>query len=171
MGGEDLRKVAATNSGVRDLPIHIDQFLRIPDLRMLFLLTASWKEAKNSDRVISEFLDYLNEKNPELLEKRVVLLITKWDSYPAAVKTSVEDFVRKQMPATFGKLRNPKNLIGSYSVGKVIPMGADGKESPDDIIHPFDYAQGQKLFNRICETFTGKTFIKKPSFFFKNPFS
>ena len=164
MGGEDLRQVASTSGGVRALPMHIDQFLRVPDLRMVFLLTASWAEAKQSDRAMSEFIDYLVDKDPALAEKnRVILLVTKWDTYPDKATVSVESFVKKHMPVTYGKLRDPKNLIGSYSIGTIIGFGKNGEEHPDDIIKSFDYEQGQKLFNRIRETFTGDTFVEKPS--------
>jgi hypothetical protein len=167
MGGEDLRVVSATSTGVRALPLHIDQFLLIPGLRMMFLLTASWREAKQSDRAMSEFIDYLIGKNSSLADNRIVMLVTKWDTYPEKKTVTAEDYVKKHMPVTYGKLRDPKNLIGSYSIGTIVSLGKNGEESPDDIIQSFDHKEGQKLFNRIRETFTGESFIKPPSFWKK----
>lgn len=152
MAGEDLKRVMITDKGDRSLPFHIDQFLRVRRLKMIFVIMSEWREAGNDDSLIDDFLAHLNETASHLIENRIVLLITKWDSNPAGGGTSIDAFVRKNMPKTYNKIAFARNIIQPFSIGKVIPFEDEG----GDIIASFDYLASQRLFARIYETFTGR---------------
>lgn len=151
MAGEDLKSVNITDQGGRSLPFHIGQFLRIPTLKLSFLITTPWDEADKDDALIDSFLSYVNETAPHLIENRFILLVTKWDKNQSGNGEAIDEFVRSKMPRTYNKLAAKRNVIQPFSVGTVIPFdGSDG-----DIIAQFDHAASQRLFARIYETFTG----------------
>jgi hypothetical protein len=161
MAGEDLKSVMITDKGGRSLPFHIGQFLRLPQLKVAFIVTTPWQDAPRDDVMIDDFLSYVNETAPHLIESRIILLVTKWDTFASAATTPVEQFVQQRMPRTFNKISAKRNIIQPFSVGKIIPFdGAAG-----DIIASFDYGASQRLFASIYETFTGIS-VDKP----KKPF-
>lgn len=151
MAGEDLRQVMIKDSGGRTLPFHVGQFLKIPTLKISFLVTTSWSEAKRDDAAIDDFLSFLNEKAPHLVDNRFILLITKWDTKTVNQTESIDEFVRRTMPRTYNKLSSQRNVIQPFSIGTVVSFdGAGG-----DVISSFDDAGSERLFSRIFETFTG----------------
>lgn len=150
MAGEDLREVMITDAGGRALPFHILKFLKIPRLKLSFLVTTAWSDAPRDDETINDFLSFLSEEAPHLIENRFILLITKWDSKPQPAG-QVDDFVRANMPRTYNKLAAKRNVIQPFSIGEVVSLKGAG----DDIIASFDYPSSQRLFRRIYETFTG----------------
>jgi hypothetical protein len=151
MAGEDLKRVMITDQGGRSLPFHVGQFLRIPQLKIAFLVTTPWQDAAKDDAMIDDFLSYVNETAPHLIENRIILLVTKWDTHPNATTLSIDEFVRQKMPRTYNKIAEKRNIIQPFSVGKIVPFeGGEG-----DIIASFDYPASQRLFARIYETFTG----------------
>jgi len=162
MAGEDLKKVMITDQGGRNLPFHIGQFLRIPQLKIAFLITTPWQDASKDDAMIDDFLSFVNETAPHLIENRIILLVTKWDTYSGGESTSIDDFVKQKMPRTYNKIAEKRNIIQPFSVGKIVPF--DGGEG--DIIATFDYSASQRLFSRIYETFTGISSEKKKTWKF-----
>lgn len=163
MSGEDLTQGMKLDKGDRSLPSHIDIFLQIPKVKLVFIVTAAWDEARESDAEVNEFITFLNEKYGNLIESRFLLLITKWDTKKKKKDENILSFVQREMPSTFTKLKNSRNVIQKFSVGNVIILSPDGKPSDDDIIRPFDIATGQRLFDRIYETFTGISHTEPPS--------
>jgi len=159
MAGEDLKKVVITDQGDRKLPFHIDLFLRL-QIKIAFLIVTSWDGAAEDDDVVNEFLSYIHETAPELIENRIILLVSKWDSKKNSSSASIDEFIRSKMPKTYGKIANKRNIIQSYSIGKVIEV-PDGK---GDMIVSFDYRAGQRLFSSIYETFTGISSEQKKPF-------
>ncbi len=151
MSGEDLKSVTITDQGGRGLPFHISQFLKIPELKIAFLITTSWQDAAKDDAMIDDFLSYLNETASHLIENRIILLITKWDTYRGSGLVSIDDFVKTKMPRTYNKISDKRNVIQPFSIGKIVAFDGSG----GDVISSFDYAASQRLFGRIYETFTG----------------
>ena len=170
MAGEDLKEVQINDSGHRRLPFHIEQFLKIRQLEIAFLIITSWKDAAKDDVAIDDFLTFINQTAPHLTQKRVLLIITKWDTRPQNTgdSASVSKFVKETMPRTFNKISGARNVIQPFSVGEVVPFEGD----EGDIIDTFDYGAHQRLFARIYETFTGVSVAppdpsnKKPSWKF-----
>jgi hypothetical protein len=165
MSGEDLKTVHVTveadGEGRRDLPFHIEQFLRVPNLKLAFIIVTSWEAAEKDDALINDFLAYINEKAPHLSENRFIILVTKWDTKPGDPNEPIYDFIRARMPATANKIAAKRNIVQPFSVGTIVPFaGPDG-----DIIANFDHAAGQRLFARLYETFTGVPTEPKKSWF------
>jgi len=149
MAGEDLKKVVITDQGDRKLPFHIDLFLRL-QIKIAFLIVTSWDCASEDDDIVNEFLSYIHETAPGLIENRIILLVSKWDSMKNSSSASIDEFIRSKMPKTYDKIANKRNIIQSYSIGKVIEL-PNGK---GDMIAWFDYRAGRSLFSSIYETFT-----------------
>lgn len=154
MSGEKLQKVMISPDGGRALPFDINIFLNIPKVKIVFIITAAWNEARKSDPIINDFLTNLHEKHNNLFKSRFLLLITKWDSRKNQ-EEDVVSFVQDNMKLTWAKLNDRKNIFQPFSIGKVISITDDGKPGQNDIIEPFDIDAGQRLFYRIYETFTG----------------
>lgn len=165
ISGEDLKNVEISTSGDRTLPFHINQFLRVPSLKMVFVITTSWEDATRDDPVIDSFLSYVNDHASHLLENRFILLVTKWDRKSKNADEDVDSFVRRTMPATYNKLSHRRNILQAFSVGTVIPFSPDGKPHPDDIIDKFNHEESQGLFDRIYQTFHGHGLLENNSFF------
>jgi len=160
MSGEDLETVEISDKGGYSFKFHIDQFLRITTLKMAFIIVTSWQDAKKDDAMISDFLNYINEKAQHLKGNRFIVLITKWDTKPGDPNESALDFIKRNMPATANKIAAAHNVVQPFSVGTVIHLPvADG----GDIIQEFDYPAGQRLFARLYETFTGMPVEPKKS--------
>ncbi len=158
MAGEDLWHIRISPYGYYELPFHVDIILNIPNIRIIFILTASWGEAGNDDSKMSKFIDMLHEKNLSLTKNRLFFLVTKWDE-----KNNNEDivsFVKREMPLTFSRLDLEKTFFQPFSAGNVIRVYDDGRPHPDDIIM-FDITAGQGLFGKIYETFTENHSAKK----------
>jgi hypothetical protein len=163
IAGDDLQQVVISAQGNRSLPFHIGQFLRIPTLKIAFIITTSWEDASKDDPIIDSFISHINEQSPHLIDNRFILLVTKWDTRRGNKKEEIDTFVRRTMPQTYNKLSSRHNIIQPFSVGTIIPFAEDGKSHPDDIIDQFDHAASQRLFERIFQTFTGHTLTAKPS--------
>lgn len=163
MSGEDLRQVKITQNGTRSLPIHINNFLKVPDLKLSFLITTKWSDAKKDDNAIDDFLSFIQQTAPHLHANRFLLLVTQWDA-KRNKDEQIDTFVQREMPQTYSKLAAARNVIQPFSVGSVVPYDGEG----GDLIASFDYPAGQRLFARIYETFTGID-SEKPPMPKKNP--
>jgi hypothetical protein len=152
MAGEDLREVRITGQGDRDLPFHVGQFLRIPKLKLVFLLVTPWSDAAKDDATVDDFLSYVNSVASHLTENRFILLITKWDTKTGATPSDIDTFLRQAMPKTYNKLAHKRNVIQPFSIGTVVQMPP---EAGGDIISSFDYKASQRLFARLYERCTG----------------
>lgn len=153
MSGEDLWDIRISPYGYHVLPFHIDIILNIPNIKIIFVLTSSWREARNDDSEMSKFINMLYEKNSSLIKNRLFFLITKWDEKKKENDEDIFYFVKREMPLTFSRLNFEKTSIQPFSAGNVITVSPDGTPHPEDIIIP-DIAAGQRLFEKIYETFT-----------------
>ncbi len=150
MSGEDLASVSITDQAGRVLPAHIDVFLKIKGLKLVFLITTAWTNATADDSRIDDFLTYIKERAPHLVKNRFMLLVTKWDSKAKESAETIDQFVRRTMPLTYNKLAHTRNIVQPFSIGNVI----ESSQAHEPVIADFDHAASQRLFGRIYETFT-----------------
>ena len=122
MSGEDLEKFEEVDDAGRrpNLPENINDFLRCPDLDLIFMLVVDHQTATQDDQFIKEFLDFISEKQSNNNRVQILLLVTKWDNYQGKYKNDVEGFVRTNMPLTYSGLRHFNQTITHFSVGQVV---------------------------------------------------
>jgi hypothetical protein len=164
VAGEDLVEIDA-NHGEGRLPDHINIFLKLSTLPLLIILvvphdpTVENKPEGYTDRLMAQFLGAVNNRSTQdrLKKPRVMLLITQWDSYMGKYKNDVETFAKEKLPTTYTLLNPNRDLISEYSIGRVIEL-TEGEPSID----PFYEEYPINVWNRIYETFTGKSLNKKP---------
>ena len=147
MSGESLSEVSIRKSG--KLPSNIDLFFKAGNLSMTFIMVTSHEEAHEDDQLMVEFLDYIIQKSPRFRDSRVLLLISKWDTY--AGRGNVTDFLRTQMPNTFRRLARSTNAYGSFSLG-TIEEQVDGRP----FIQEYDSKPARDVFEWLYKTLTGK---------------
>lgn len=154
MAGDNFDLVKLNERGEK-LPIHIKQFLSIPNINIMFLIVAPWRTDRRGISLVVDFLAFVNEHAPNLVGSRVILLISQWDQYPLRSTKSVEQFALEEMTEVYQKINSNNNVIRSYSVGTVL----HDDTGAGDIIMDFDHTASQQLFARIYETFTGIRFV------------
>jgi hypothetical protein len=117
MAGEDLMQLVAP-PGAGRFPKEIDLYLKDKSLNIFFVLVIRHQDAiASKDLNLSNFIDYLREKDSRFKNSRILLLVSQWDSYRRGrdVKTFVEEF----LPVTAAALHHSRNAIATYSVGEI----------------------------------------------------
>jgi hypothetical protein len=147
MSGESLSEVSIMKSG--RLPSNIDIYFNAGNLSMTFLLITSHQEAHSDDHLMVEFLDYINQKSPRFREARVLLLISKWDTYTE--RENVTEFLKHQMPNTFRRLAKSTNGYGVFSLGTI---GNQDDGAP--FILKYNSGSAKDVFEWLYRTLTGK---------------
>ena len=147
MDGQSLSSVSVMGSG--RLPPDIDIYFKAGNLSLTFLMVTSHHEAQQDDHLMVEFLDYISQKSPRFRDARVLLLITKWDTYPGL--ENVGDFLKRKMPSTYRRLAKATNAYGVFSLGLV-----DENAGGDPYIHEYDSRPARNVFEWIYRTLTGK---------------
>ncbi|PPK74908.1 hypothetical protein B0F87_107151 [Methylobacter tundripaludum] len=164
VAGEDLIELDA-NHGQGKLPNHINIFLKLSTLPLLIILvvphdpTIENKPEGYTDRLMAQFLETIDKRSSQdkLKKPRIMLLITQWDSYAGKYQNDVTAFAKTKLPSTYTLLNRNRDLISEYSIGRVIEL-TEGELSID----PFYEEYPIRVWNRIYETFTGKSLNKKP---------
>lgn len=149
MSGEDLRQIEFGESSSNRLPTGIEVFLRAEGLSKIFILVTSHDEASNDDYLMAKFLDYIIANDQHFQNSRVLLLVSKWDTF--IEKIGINDFLKSQMPLTYRKLHKNINAVAYFSIGKVSEI--DGMP----FIIKYDSKPAEKVFSWIYKTLTGKS--------------
>jgi hypothetical protein len=149
MSGEDLDNVEVKENSPRQLPSKIDVFFKANNLSMIFVLVTSHEDAHRDDSLMVTFLDYIIGKDSRFRNSRVLLLISKWDSFVGEIDT--EEFIMSRMPLTYARLRNNTHSIRTFSIGRVI--SADGKPH----IQEYNPVPAENVFLWIYKSLTGKS--------------
>lgn len=150
MSGEDLQKVESTKEKFGSLPTDIDVFFKADRNRvsMLFVLVTSHKYATRDDKLMVNFLDYIISQDSRFRDSRVLLLVSKWDTYVG--DKDIKEFVRERMPFTWAKIGKSTNAYSSFTLGKV--QEVDG----NPFIATYDEEPAEKVFHWLYHTITGK---------------
>lgn len=147
MSGESLSEVSIMKSG--RLPSNIDSYFKVGNLSMTFLLITSHQEAHGDDHLIVEFLDYIIQKSPRFRDARVLLLLSKWDTYTGP--ENVTEFLKRQMPNTFRRLAKSTNAYGVFSLGEIASQVGGAPR-----ISKYDSRPAKDVFEWLYRTLTGK---------------
>jgi hypothetical protein len=161
MAGENFSDIENTPDKTAKLPLKVDVYFKVPKISMLFVLITKHSKAKQEDKKMNDFIEHIHSKNPALLSRsRIFLFIGEWDTYDAKNETPLE-FVEKNMPKTYAKLKTQKNIISSFSIGSVDTVTNEyGENLP--FITSFNLDFPYKMWKQIYGTFTGEELDKKP---------
>jgi hypothetical protein len=152
LSGENYVDFIASNS----LPPGVDVFFKVGGLSLTFLLMTTTERAKEDDLLFSLFLDHIAQQDPTFRKARAIIILTKWDSYNG--KETPESYIRRWMPQTYAKTRNPANAIMCFTVGQ-ITKDADGET---DWLKKFNPAPAESLFKWIYQSITHIDLDAKP---------
>lgn len=153
MPGDELQKVDSPDGGRGALPSSIDVFFNTEKVSLSFILVTDTSRAADDDLLMTAFMDYIAEKNSDFENARFLLLVAKWDEYDG--DQSVDEFVRTNMPKTYGKLFSPRNSIAQFTIGTV--RQADGKA----FISEFDPIPAKQVLNWLYSNIEGRPLYKK----------
>ena len=118
MSGEDLVKVQTPTGMMGDFREDIKLFLNEDSFNIGFVMVTSHDDAHVDDILMADFINYLLNYNNKFPMNRVLLLISKWDTYNGTKK--LEDFVKLNMPLTYGALISRQGSLGIFSVGNIV---------------------------------------------------
>jgi hypothetical protein len=152
--GEDHAKIYITNSSSATFPSGLNDYIRLRDISMLFLMVSSFRHASEDyegihiDSLMMNLFDYVAEKNPKLRrDARFFALVSQWDAYKKeGGNLSIEDFMKRYLRQTYNRL-GANNCVGAYSVGEI-----EGNE-----ILEFDNHYPEQLWKHIYQKFTGRS--------------
>lgn len=153
MPGDDLQRVDSPDGGRGSLPSSIDVFFNAEKVSLSFILVTDPSRAADDDLLMTSFMDYIAEQNSQFENARFLLLVAKWDEYDG--DASVEEFVRSNMPKTYGKLYSPRNSIAPFTIG--IVRQADGKP----FISEFDPIPAKQVLNWLYTNIDGRPLYQK----------
>jgi hypothetical protein len=79
------------------------------------------------DSLHTDFLDYLEQKQPEIYDNcQIFVIVSQWDRNLNA-KLSIEEYMTRYRTALYNKIRNKNVVWGTYSVGRLLrQMNDDG---------------------------------------------
>jgi hypothetical protein len=118
MSGEDLVKVQTPTGMMGDFREDIKLFLNEDSFNIGFVMVTSHDAAHADDILMADFINYLLNYNNKFPMNRVLLLISKWDTYNGTKQ--LEEFVKQNMPLTYGALISRKGSLGVFSVGNIV---------------------------------------------------
>jgi len=118
MSGEDLVKVQTPTGMMGDFREDIKLFLNEDSFNIGFVMVTSHDDAHADDILMADFINYLLNYNNKFPMNRVLLLISKWDTYNGTKQ--LEEFVKQNMPLTYGALISRKGSLGVFSVGNIV---------------------------------------------------
>lgn len=153
MAGEECRNLVAPVEG-KPFPKHIDLFLNDQSLNLVFMMVINHDAVTHEkDLLLSDFVDFIRSKDARFRGSRILLLVSKWDSY--ANDLTVGQFVQQFLPLTYASLSKNDNCILAYKVGRVRKV--DG----EPYIDSFDKESPRKTLQWLYHTITGKDFLKE----------
>jgi len=153
MSGEDLVKVQTPTGMMGDFREDIKLYLNEDSFNLAFVLVTSHEDAKNDDVLMLDFINYLLNYNSRFPLNRVLLLISKWDTYNGT--KDLEAFVKQNMPLTHGALISRNGSLGVYSVGNIVNVN----NSPH--IAKVNTESPKKLLRWVYKHFRGHDLYKK----------
>ena len=118
MSGEDLVKVQTPTGMMGDFREDIKLFLNEDSFNLGFVMVTSHEDAHVDDILMADFINYLLNYNNKFPMNRVLLLISKWDTYNGTKQ--LEEFVKQNMPLTYGALISRQGSLGVFSVGNIV---------------------------------------------------
>ena len=134
----------------------VDVYFKADNLSMLFIMVTTPMEAGNDDILMTEFLDYISEKDSKYRDAYVFLAIAQYDKYKDKTDgLSVEKFVEKNMPNSHSRFYSKRNLYGYYTIGSVVEIDEDSINK-EFHIKKLDSKSPERLFSWIYETITKK---------------
>lgn len=164
ISGENLEKVHITKNRADSgkLPDNIDVYLMNKDVKLTFFLVSDHVNASRDALTISDFLNYVYNKDPKFEHSKYLLAITKWDTYRGRHR-HVENFTEEAMPNIYARLRNEQigNAITHYTIGEVMKMDYKGQQV--DQIKSIDMSRAEAVTNWLYKTITGKSLIPEPT--------
>jgi hypothetical protein len=149
MAGEDVHSIEMTEKDVGFLPSHVDVYLRMSGVKILFILAAPFDDAEQYDEIYADFIRYVRGQDTAASSAHIILLVTKWDQNSNR-NLDVMDFVKSNLPETYKLIRNPKHIVGAYSLGRTIVADREA------YIEEFNDAYPEELTRKIYRIFTGK---------------
>lgn len=165
MSGEDLSKVELKrdyqtgNTAGGLLPDNIDVYLKCPKIKMVFLLVTEWKNAREDDILMFEFLDYLRKKQKSFQKPQVLLLVSKWDTYGGKYRKDIDAFAREHMKLTYNLLTQIEGSLTFFTVGEVVEV--ENEYATDTLISSVDTTQADVVKRWVYNAVTGKVIPKE----------
>ncbi len=153
MSGEDLKQVQTPTGMMGDFREDIKLYLNEESLNIGFVLVTSHEDAHEDDNLMADFINYLLNYNNNFSMNRILLLMSKWDTYRGT--KDLESFVKERMPLTFGALVTRSGGLGTYSVGIV----RDVVDTPT--ITKLNTEAPKKLLRWIYKRFKGHDLYKQ----------
>jgi hypothetical protein len=107
------------------------------------------------DALHTDFLDYLEQKQPEIYGNcKIFIIVTQWDKN-LNPKMGVEDFMAKHRTSLYNKVRSKNVVWGSYSVGRLLNQSDDDGSHMQELVQiNSDYPQ--RLWKKLYYICTHK---------------
>jgi len=155
MPGDTLQKVDAPDGGMGDLPSSINAFLRADrrKVKLSFILVTDHQNAPDDDQLMASFIEYIIEENATFAEEGFLLLVSKWDEYDGGL--SVGEFVKLNMPITYGKLYDKRHSMSSFSIGEV-DQAAGSRGGMINFLKVFNPEPSKRVINWMWKRVSGK---------------
>jgi hypothetical protein len=153
MSGERQRGLVAP-TGSPGFPTNIDIFFQDPQLNLVFVVVVNHEDVTHEkDLLVADFLDFIRSKDKRFKKSRVLLIVSKWDTYTG--DHSVTQLVKNMMPLSYAALADSKNAITTYTVGKVTTVGGQPYIADLNIESP------RKLMGWLYQDIKGQDLFKE----------
>ena len=180
VAGEDVQKIKIEKEGRFTKKIDaILGGLSVSEAPVIFVLITPFKPPVYSDETPKmaedredtlhfDFLNYITEKQPDLLKRAVFfIIVSQWDKKPSDEKQTVESYIKTKRQKVYNYIKNTNVIWGEYSIGKILPpiSNDDGTTSPPSLERiNLDYpSKFWKKLYQICtnKDLDNKSFLQK----------
>ena len=175
VAGEDVQKIKIDKEGRFTRKIDaILGGLTLSESPIIFVLITPYKPSVFSDETPKmaddredtlhyDFLNYITEKQPELLKKAVFfIIVSQWDRKPVDEKQTVESFIRTKRQKLFNYIKNTNVIWGEYSIGKILPpISNDDGSTSSPTLERINLEYPSKFWKKLYQVCTDKKLDNK----------
>jgi hypothetical protein len=116
---------------------------------------------KDEDALHSDFLNYLQVDEPELLKHSTFfIVVSQWDKNNDQ-KLTVENFIKNNRPSLYSIVKNVSVIWGNYSIGKILETYNESDGTINANLATIDKVSPERFWKKIYQVCTGRELDEK----------
>ncbi len=171
LAGEDIKNIKTSEGAVFTDKINaVFNGVKIDNTPIVFILITPFeppvKDNESSqnahdreDALHYDFLNYLNQNQPELLQhSKFFVIVSQWDRN-SNQNLDVETFIREKRPSIYNYVKNSPVVWGEYSIGKLLESNIEGVQVQEIVRINYDYPS--RFWKKLYQICTNKNLDQK----------
>jgi len=171
LAGEDIKGIKTSEGAVFTDKINaVFNGVKIDNSPIVFILITPFEPPRKDnetsqnahdreDALHYDFLNYLEQNQPELLKiSKFFIIVSQWDRNSNA-QLDVETFIKEKRKSIYNYVKNSTVVWGEYSIGKLLESKIDGVQIQEIVRINYEYPS--RFWKKMYQICTNKNLDQK----------